>query len=193
MTDLIWLIRSDEQSRSLPLPHAHIGATCPGRRFCGYEPMTMSSWTLFFVPITNRWSRVLRCALCAPLPPASSLRCAAVINRSVRGDLFHQPILWVLISSLDHREHNRSSEQSTDHTIFLQQYLQHSRIGTCGIFCLNNVREDPVKITCCLRSCTALFSPYKGLVWFTEQGRKTLYQNSCNISFVFSKNYLNFD
>jgi hypothetical protein len=101
----------------------------------------MSSWTLFFVPITNRWSRVLRCALCAPLTPASSLRCAAVINRSVRGDLFHQPILWVLISSLDHREHNRSNEQSTDHTIFLQQYLQHSHIGTCGIFCLRSCKD----------------------------------------------------
>jgi hypothetical protein len=32
-----------------------------------------------------------------------------------------------------------------------------------------------------------------GLVWFGELGRKTLYQNSCSISFVFGKKYPNFN
>jgi len=144
----------------------------------------MSGWTLFFVPITSHWSRVLRCALCASLPPASSLRCAAVINRSVRGNLFCQPILLFhpvetsqLTVFFSHNKPapaspnqptnrpanrpNRSNEHSTDHTIFLQQYLQHRDMWHLQTFCLNNVREDPVKITCCLRSCTALFSRYK--------------------------------
>jgi hypothetical protein len=35
--------------------------------------------------------------------------------------------------------------------------------------------------------------PDGGLLYFGDLGRKTLYQNSYNISFIFGKNYSNFD